>query len=788
MIASSRKPPAPALILAALLLAGMFQLAFSSIREKSPTFDEGFYIVRGWAYLRTGHLLPLGHPPLTNLISGLGVLLEPGLPDPATLNGWNQGDAERVSQDLLWHRGLNAARIVWLARLPTIFLGLMLAALIWRWARELYGQRAATLALALMAFSPTILANSQLATTDLGVAAFYIAAVYAWARYLHRKTARWLLIAGVLFGLAQASKFSALLLIPTLGLMGLWAAFRHGSILPRNVPALARRGEGRLGWLVSALISLLVVGLLGVIVVWACQLFSLQPLAPGGYLAEFQHFRELATQGHRAYLLGAFSQTGWWYYHPLTLSVKLTLPELAALAAAVLLAALQRVHRREWEILFPALVHLASSMVVTLNVGIRYLLPAIPLLFVFASRIGAGGWLKGRRRAAATAALVGAQLWVALQAYPHYLAFFNLAAGGRDNGYRLLADSNLDWGQDLPGLAAYLKEHGAGKIYLSYFGHADPAYYGIDAMALPGWPPPTPKPAYYPLNPAPGLYAISASNLVGVPPWPFPADSFSYFRSHQPLARIGASIFVYEVPAEMKPPAWVAQCAAPAPVEQTETIAKLVGVADLKQFYFDCRQSLPIAEKPGWVIFPPAIDPILDLGAPDYTAHSNDGALRYRAWYLAAAPQSPPSTVISPPLPLPIPVADHLELLGYQVDAPEVAVGKTLMLTVWWRVRQPPQPPVSIFAHLLPAGGGDFQTPAAVGDTLGVRAEDWQPGMILIQRHLFSIGESVAPGEYDLAVGLYSLSTGQRFPVSQTADQVIDRIVLVKIKVIPAAR
>lgn len=775
-------------IVAAVLLAFLFGLALGSVREKSPTFDEGYYIVRGWAALRTGSILPLGHPPLANLISGLGVLLEPGLPDPAVLDGWQQGDAERVSRDFLWHRGLDATRIVWLARLPTIFLGLMLAALIGRWALDLYGRRAMILALGLMAFSPTILAHTQLATTDLCVAAFYIATLYAWARALRRMTWRWIAISGVLFGLAQAAKFSALVLIPTMGIMALWTAWRGGALLPPNFPAFARTDAGKPARLLSAVIASLVVGLIGAVVVWAVSGFSLGFTAKGTYLGELQHFLELASGGHRAYMLGQFSQTGWWIYHPVTLLVKLTLPELIGLIAAIAVAVFGGLHRREWEILFPALVYLAVSMAGTLDVGIRYLLPVIPLLFVFSARLGAGPFFTGRRRLAATALIVAAQIFVSVQGYPHYLAYFNEIAGGRDNGYKWLADSNLDWGQDLPGLADYLKQRGAGKIYLSYFGQADPAYYGIDYSPLPAWPLPSPKPTYYPLNPAPGLYAISISNLVGVPQWPYEWDAFSYFRAREPLARIGASIFVYEVPPEMKPPAWVVQCAVPEASEQPDTIQKLTGVDNLLQFYFDCRQSLPIPEGPGWVILPPSISPLIDLGQPHFEARFEDGSVRYRAWYLADAPVPPDSSVISPPLPLPVPVADHLELLGYQLNSTELAPGDTLVATVWWRVRQPPPPPVSIFAHLIPAGDEGIQTPAAVGDALGVRAEDWQPGMVLIQQHLLLISQDVPPGDYDLAVGLYSLATGLRFPVAETLDRVIDQIDLATVRVDSSAR
>src|SRR5690349_9794495 len=82
------------LLLASLALIGMFGLVVGSALRSSPTFDEGFYIARGWAFLKTGHLMPLGHPPLTNVLSGLGVLLEPGLPVPQALSGWSANNAE----------------------------------------------------------------------------------------------------------------------------------------------------------------------------------------------------------------------------------------------------------------------------------------------------------------------------------------------------------------------------------------------------------------------------------------------------------------------------------------------------------------------------------------------------------------------------------------------------------------------------------------------------------------------------------------------------------------------
>jgi len=334
----------------------------------------------------------------------------------------------------------------------------------------------------------------------------------------------------------------------------------------------------------------------------------------------------------------------------------------------------------------------------------------------------------------------------------------------------------------LPGLAKYLRERNINRVYLSTFGHSDPAYYGIDAVNLPGWPPDRGGPPFYPLNPQPGLYAISASNLVGVQL--LDQDAFGYFRAREPMARIGHSIFIYEVPPSGdKSPTWIGQCAVPAPVENIDTLQERSGIPDLRHFYFDCQRSLPIQSGPGWLVLAPDARPIIDLGAPDYLARYKDGSPRYQVWRIDEAPPAPPSTIDFPSgVPLPLPIAGHVALLGYEVDPAEVAIGQTLTLTAWWKVREPPPPPVSFFAHLTAPDGIMVQA----GDALSIQAEDWQPGMVLIQQHSFTIGENIAPGDYTLSVGLYSLDTGERFSISEAADRVVDDIVLRTIQVVPS--
>ena len=131
-------------------------------------------------------------------------------------------------------------------------------------------------------------------------------------------------------------------------------------------------------------------------------------------------------------------------------------------------------------------------------------------------------------------------------AYPNYLPFFNLLAGGSRGGLRLLSDSNLDWGQDLPLLAAWQRSHPDQKLYLAYFGTADPAYYGIRyTNVADGY---SEGPPAQHIN-SPGVFAISATTLqgpycgqtLGKPTW-------CTLWKLKPFEVLGGSIYLFHVP------------------------------------------------------------------------------------------------------------------------------------------------------------------------------------------------------------------------------------------------
>ncbi len=752
--------------IATMLLLIFFSLSLSQLVSTSLTFDEGFYILRGYAFWRTGHLIPLGHPPFAQHLSTLGVILEPNLPDPTTLDGWSTDKYDDVSRDLLWQRGINATRIVFLARFPILLIGLIVGAITFKWARELFGWKSGLAALALHALSPNLLAHAALATTDLPVAAFYFFTLYFFYRFTKDfrsfKNFGSLLNAtpvGISLGLALASKFSALLLILTLGLMTLIQLVRHADLIngqgvsfrgaflrlrsgqisaTRHLFALSQRFLAALG-MTNVVLGFWIFGL-GFFTLWSTYFFSSSFTQ---YFSELTHLNQLASEGHNAFLFGEISTQGWWYYHLVVFIVKTPLPVLALLIIGVLRIPYSVTHRspRITLLLIPILLYFLAASLTSLNVGYRYLLPILPLVHIIAGsvirdwrletlapeamRSGVGSWKLGFWDLGFGILLIVHSFSTFLSA-PNFVSYFNEFVGA--NGYKVLSDSNVDWGQDLPALSKYLNGR---KVYLSYFGQADPKYYGINATMLPGWPPPRNEPTFYsPADPAPGLYAISASNLVGVQL--YDANAFAYFRELKPTLIVNRSIFLFEVP-EHKPITALAQCA-PTLLNKTDSLIN----HPLRQITFDCDKSLIIPTEPTLLLYPSEKNPIIGVGSPVYQWRWNSGIVRYRLYRVESTESS---SLIAK--------GKYLSLIKFDLTSES--------LILHWRIEEPAPPPVSIFVHFNYPDGALADS----SDGLGVGAEQWQRGDVVITKHL--IPRDLPPGTYDIKVGLYSLANGERY-------------------------
>ena len=716
---------------ACALLLLMFARMLSAATQLSPVVDEQSHISRGLSVLRTGDLrLRIGHPIGLNAWVALPLVFDSGVQLPLDHESWSNAAWDRFGEQFLWRVNSNPDGIVFRARAMIALLTIALGALVYRWAGELYGAQAALLALALVTLDPNLLAHGALATTDLGVTLFAFAALYALWRALRGRRRGWTIAAGILTGLALLSKYSGLFLVPTLLVV----------VLMHN-----RQSRTRVSASLRFFAVVLTAALLTVAVVYLFR-FDL-------YLAEF-NFLLANTETHPSFLLGQRSIEGWWYYFLVTFMLKTPLPTLLLILFGAVRGASSRGDPDRIFLVVSVLLYSLFSLASGFNVGYRHLLPALPFLFVYASQI-----VRLRLPYCSSSFLLHPSslsigllvVWLAvssLAAHPDYIAYFNEAAPTPH--YDVLIDSNLDWGQSLKKLRAYLDASRIDRVKLSYFGTADPAAYGIAYDPLPRWPPPE-KVDFVPANPAPGVYAISAGNLQGV--LLDDPSAFDWFHRRSPDAIVGGSILVYHVRADPDPPQAVGLCRVPwTPIEES-AVGTIFGRAGLRQVRFDCADAWWQPDAPAWYILPPDVD-LGRAGAIEYERRRRDDSPVYRVSRRAS-----PGTV-SDPLDTPARFDGGLTLLGFN-DLPELNVTRAFTIETVWRVDAPVRPPVSIFAHLLDANGAFV----AGADGFGLPAERLRAGDVIAQRHRLALSREFAAGAYAIEVGFYRLDTGERYAV-----------------------
>jgi hypothetical protein len=411
------------------------------------------------------------------------------------------------------------------SRLVIVLLTVALIWVVWSWTLEALGPVEAAVAAACCAFSPSILAFGHLVTTDMGVTLFYLLALFQAWRYVRAPSVFRAFFAGLTLGAALLSKFSALLLLPTLVAILSWQ-YAKGHYRPKSFV-----GEG---------LSFIA----GVAVLFPLC-YGIKNLAayPAGLLTLYRN----SQVGQRAYLLGHLVKHGRPEFFTVAFLLKNTIGSLALLFAWPFVW--RRISSRPflvvW-ILFPALLYFGVASFSPMRVGYRYILPVFAL-----SCLGMGAASEALRRTSwgrifVLAAVLSACLETVIAA-PHFIAYFNPLSGGGVHKADLLVDSNLDWGQDLGDLAAYLHREGVHVIYLSYFGSTDPAAYGIrfhdiGSVGYAIWN----SEGYAALKEEKRvLLAVSATNRQGV--YYHDSGEFSWLRIRQPAAVLGDSIYVYDI-------------------------------------------------------------------------------------------------------------------------------------------------------------------------------------------------------------------------------------------------
>jgi hypothetical protein len=431
------------------------------------TFDEPTYLTLGQERGRNGScrtLASVGTMPLPVDVQTLPLRWLPYDPDPAAD----------------WTCRLRVARAGNL-----LFLGLLLAAGGWL-GRQFGGRWGGRIAVAGLAVEPNLLAHAALATTDLALAATLLLLVAAfragrlpgWGRWPKRVGVPAVCFAAAVLSKASAGVFGPFVLLAV-------EVERLARVRRSGLPVGREAGRG--------LIDLAQIGAGGLLLVvlycggsrpdsaeraWLrdhlpepvsalAERLPLHRFAADALLFQWRH----QQAGHAgAFLLGEWHPEPVWYYFPVALGLKLPLP----LLLAPLVLGLLRPRALLNVACLAALLLLLFSTTCRVQIGVRFLLPLVALAVVglsaAAARAAAGG---GWRRRAVLAAVIGGLAWTAVEAlavWPHGLCYANELAGGPDRIHELLSDSNCDWGQGLPDLAAWQRDHADAPLAVWYFG------------------------------------------------------------------------------------------------------------------------------------------------------------------------------------------------------------------------------------------------------------------------------------------------------------------------------
>jgi hypothetical protein len=483
------------------------------------TIDEGAHLACGIQWFQNVYTYDQKHTPLARISVALLPYLD-GLRGYGNASYWQEGVLILSSGGRYWHN-LTLARI---GVLPYFVLAIVV---IFLWTRRVYGNATALIAAGIFSMLPVVLAHSAVATTDIPLTAFFIAAVYAFTRWLSAPNWRTAAGFGIATGLAIATKLSTLAFLPAImaGVLPLYLATKH------QTSASVDESRDRWGLLNrrNVVTSIVMVAICVFLVIWAAYRFSHAPInkfssAPDKIAAKIfgssapargvhvltaklqlpapelydglRQLRNINSFRPRSYLFGQVKPGGWWYFYPVAIAVKTPMAVLllAVIGAASLAASWFRT-RTDWQRPLPLVAAMAIIVVAAptnLDIGVRHVMPVFAFLSILAA-VGAlklWNWRPARARGsqsvsrtppragrAAVAILLAWFVVSSARAHPDYLSYFNELGGS--NPSNILVISDVDWGQDLTRLSTYLSEQQVKHLSIAYENLFDAAALGL---------------------------------------------------------------------------------------------------------------------------------------------------------------------------------------------------------------------------------------------------------------------------------------------------------------------
>jgi hypothetical protein len=135
--------------------------------------------------------------------------------------------------------------------------------------------------------------------------------------------------------------------------------------------------------------------------------------------------------------------------------------------------------------------------------------------------------------------------------------------------------------------------------------------------------------------------------------------------------------------------------------------------------------------------------------------------------------QRPTITILSPDYDIDGSFIDQpFSLIGYSLNPDQPKAGEEIELTLFWQAEGPAQRPYTVFTHLTDETGNLV----AQQDNWPVNGRwpptCWHAGEQIIDTYLIRLPDSLPPGSYNLATGLYDSKTGIRIPLQDSGDAI----------------
>lgn len=510
-------------LLAVILLQGLL-----GAQIFSAAMDEQVHLPVGYVHLKTKEIkFGTSSTPLVGMIAAipslfLNINFDVNEPYLIENNFWSFGPKFLFSN--------NADQLLFWGRLSITLLSVLLGFYVFKWAAEMFSPRAGLFSLLLYTFMPTIIAHSQFVSPDIGLSVFFFISFYYLWKFLKERKLKYGIFSGIFLGLALGAKFSAVLIIPLFTILVLLFLLKDNSISYKNKREHFLR-------------IILTIFAIGFLVLWGIYFFSkdLSFYIKGMSLV----YGEDTNTNYHNYLNGNFKQGGWWYYFLEAFLIKTPIPALVFMLYGILL--FNKYKNSIIDKLFLLLPPISFFIITSLwahNIGVRYLIPIYPFLFVYSG--GIIGFINKKSILALFILLSSWYISSTITVYPNYISYFNEFIGGPKNGYKYLNDSNIEWGHDLKRLKKFVdKNPDTMIVYPWRQGNAALEYYGIKSEnnifhqidQKENW---WTKPQ--------GIYAVSSHFLVRakIISQVNNDKSLDWLSLYKPIDRIGQSFFIYK--------------------------------------------------------------------------------------------------------------------------------------------------------------------------------------------------------------------------------------------------